>query len=155
MRLVVGVIIGAGLLCACGGAGGQENRQTQQTASANWATPTAPTSNEGTGGQAAVPQGPAPPVTREWLTGRWQVGGGQCASEETQFSFAADGRYSLGSEQGRWSLTGTALTIEITQAPDGHVTAGERHTSQIAAIDADTAELRKDDIPPVQLHRCR
>jgi hypothetical protein len=166
MRLVMGLGAGLVLLCACGSAGGQ-NQTTRQNAavpvagaganinsSANWATPTAPVSTE-TVAQPTAPTAGGPEVNATWLAGRWQVGSGPCGNAESQFSFQPDGRYALGSEQGRWSLAGTALTIEVTQAPDGHVTAGERHTSQLAAIDADTAELRKDDIPPVQLHRCR
>ena len=161
MRLMIGLGAGLALLCACGSAGGQQNQMAAArnnaaaSASANWATPTAPVSTETTTTATPVAPGSAPAVTAQWLAGRWQMGEGPCQSQETQFSFQPDGRYALGAEQGRWSLAGTALTIEVTQAPDGHVTAGERHTSQLAAIDADTAELRTDNIPPVQLHRCR
>jgi hypothetical protein len=143
------------LLCACGTAGGQQNQAAQPAPSANWATPAVPTSSA-TPETPTAPAANAPAVTSQWLAGRWQVGGGACTSEETQFSFQPNGQYALGSEHGRWTLTGTALTIEITQTPeDGGVAAGDRHTSQVAAIDANTAELRTEGIPPVRLQRCR
>ena len=104
---------------------------------------------------AAATPAPTGAVTPGWLAGRWQMGGGACSVQETQFTFQPDGRYSLGSEQGRWSLAGSNLTIEVTRAEDGGVTAGERHTSEIAMIGADEAELRTPDVPPVRLQRCR
>jgi hypothetical protein len=155
MRSVAAWVVGGTLLCACGTAGGQQNQAAQPSPSANWATPAVPTSSA-TPDTPAAPAANAPPVTAQWLAGRWQMGGGACQSAETQFSFQPDGRYALGEEHGRWTLAGTALTLEVTQAPeDGGVTAGERHTSQVAAINADTAELRTANIPPVRLQRCR
>ena len=133
------LICSAALAAGCGPAGGQD--------------PAAPAQQADTEAQNAAAQAPAA-VTAQWLAGRWQAGPGDCRAEETQFSFGADGRYALGAEQGRWSLEGSALTLEVTRAPDGGVTAGERHISEIAMIGQDEAELRRDGIPPVRLHRC-
>ena len=135
------LICSVALVGGCGSAGGQEQAAPP---------PPADTNSQ----DASATQTPAAAVTPQWLAGRWQAGSGDCGSEQTQFSFQPDGRYALGAEQGRWSLAGSALTLEITQAPDGGVVAGERHTSEIAMIGADEAELRNPGIPPVRLHRC-
>jgi hypothetical protein len=133
------LICSAALIGGCGSAGGQNQ-------------PVPPPSD--VNAQNASAGQPAAAVSSQWLTGRWQAGSSDCRAEETQFSFGADGRYALGAEQGRWSLNGSALTLEVTRAPDGGVTAGERHTSEVAMISADEAELRTANIPPVRLHRC-
>lgn len=137
------------LIGGCGASSGQNQSAAAAAQPGPAAEPAAAPPVGTSAAGAALPQ-----LTPQWLAGRWHTGGGTCGPGESFFDFAADGRYSLGPEQGRWTLAGSALTIEVTQAPDGGVTAGDRHTSELAVIGQDEAELRNPNVDPVRLLRC-
>lgn len=94
-------------------------------------------------------------LTPQWLTGRWQTGEGNCAAGDTFFTIGPDGRYAFMQEQGRWSLQGSALTIEVTEASDDSgTTPGSRHTTQVRPISPNEAEFRTEGSDPIRVFRC-
>jgi predicted 2-oxoglutarate/Fe(II)-dependent dioxygenase YbiX len=94
-------------------------------------------------------------LTPAWLAGRWQTGDGNCGAGDTFFTFHPDGRYTFMDEQGRWSLAGDALTIEVTEpSSDGGGKAGDRHTNQVRPIGPNEAEFRSQGADPIRVFRC-
>ncbi len=136
----------AALLAGCG-SGAANNR----TADANPAAP-AETSLDA---QPVREEHKALVLTQGWLAGRWQTGEGDCGAGDTFFTLSEDGRYVFMQEQGRWSLAGDRLTIEVTEAAgDGGVEAGERNTSRVKAIGPNEAEFASEHGEPIRVFRC-
>jgi len=118
-------------------------------------------------GTAAVTQnnnsfGTSPPTAQvatelspTWLAGRWQAGGGSCGAGDTFFVLEAGGRYAFAEEEGRWTLDGDRLTIEVTRASsDSGTEAGQRSTIVVRRLGADEAEFTPDSRTPVRVARC-
>lgn len=94
-------------------------------------------------------------LTPAWLAGRWQTDDGDCSAGDTFLTFAPDGGYSFMQETGRWSLSGNALTVEITEAaPDGGSQAGDRNTTEVRPIGPNEAEFRTAGQDPIRVYRC-
>ena len=94
-------------------------------------------------------------LTPQWLAGRWQTDDGDCSAGDTFFTFNPDGSYTFLAEEGRWSLEGDSLTIEITAAgPDGGKV-GDKNTVRVTPAGPNEAEFRSDDgQPPIRVFRC-
>jgi hypothetical protein len=95
-------------------------------------------------------------LTPQWLAGRWQTDDADCSAGDTFLTFGPDGSYSFMAEEGRWSLQGNALTIEITApAPDGGGKAGDKHTTEVTPIGPNEAEFRyAEGQAPTRVFRC-
>jgi hypothetical protein len=94
-------------------------------------------------------------VTQAWLAGRWKAGDGACGAGEAFFTLEADGRYALAEEQGRWTLNGDRLTIEVTRASsDSGTEAGQRNTTTVRRIGPDEAEFIPQGQTPIRVVRC-
>jgi hypothetical protein len=97
-------------------------------------------------------------LTPAWLAGRWQTDDGNCGGGDTFFSLSPDGGYSYMGDQGRWSLQGSTLTVELTQVMEeneqGGGKAGDRHATQVRPIGPNEAEFRGEDGTPVRMFRC-
>ena len=121
------------------------------TAQANTAAPAA----ESLKAQPVKEEHKSLALTPAWLAGRWQTGDGNCGAGDTFFSLSPDGSYAYMGEQGRWSLEGNALTIEVTEAgAEGGIKAGDRHTTQVAAIGPNEAEFKAETGETTRVFRC-
>lgn len=137
------ILLAASTVAACGSGPGANNAQGKTEA---------PSAN------AAVPATGPVELNAAWLAGRWQSeGAGDCGgASDSYLTFETDGRYTFMEEQGRWSLAGDRLTIEITNAaPDGEAKAGDRSTRQMRAVGPDEAEFTVIGQPPSRIYRCR
>ncbi len=94
-------------------------------------------------------------LTPAWLAGRWQDGEGNCGAGDTFFTLEPDGRYAFMEEQGRWTLQGNQLTIEVVQpSSDSGTKAGDRNTTEVRPIGPNEAEFRTAGQPPIRVYRC-
>ena len=140
------LLAGAAALAGCGSQAGGNNAQAESQ----------PSAGAGLTGQPVKEEHRSLALTPQWLAGRWQTDDGDCGAGDTFLTFAADGSYSFMEEAGRWSLQGSALTIEITTpAPDGGGQAGEKHTSQVKPIGPNEAEIQfGEGQAPSRVFRC-
>jgi hypothetical protein len=134
-------------LAACGSGASQDN-----SAQSNEAAPP----REALEAQPVKEEHKALALTPAWLAGRWQTGDGDCGAGDTFFSLSPDGRYTFMEEQGRWSLAGKVLTIQVTEAGgEAASKAGDRTTTQVAAIGPNEAEFRPQGLDdPIRVFRC-
>ncbi|HEX8366423.1 MAG TPA: hypothetical protein VF603_14170 [Allosphingosinicella sp.] len=139
------LLAGAAALAGCGSQAGGNNAQAGAQASPG----------AGLAGQPVREEHRSLALTPQWLAGRW-TDDGDCGAGDTFLTFAPDGTYGYMEEAGRWSLQGSALTIEITTpAPDGGGQAGEKNTSQVKPIGPNEAEiLYAEGQEPSRLFRC-
>ncbi len=94
-------------------------------------------------------------LTPAWLAGRWQTEGGACGAGDTFLRFDPNGSYAFMAEQGRWSLTGDRLSIEVTAAAEGEgPRPGDRHTTIVRPIGPNEAEFRTEGAEPIRVFRC-
>lgn len=143
MRALVGLLALTTLIgCGSGGTKNAAQPATPEPAANRAEAPAAP------GGSAEL--------SAAWLAGRWQAEGpDQCGAGDTKLNFEPDGRYAFMEEQGRWSLEGDRLTIEVTQASsDSGTGAGERNTSIVRAIGPNEAEFQSEGQPAIRVYRC-
>lgn len=139
-------VAAAALLAGCGTESGQDGAQQ-----GNAAAPV----NAALGAQPVKEEHRRLELTPAWLVGRWQTGGGDCGAGDTFFTFSDDGRYTFLEEQGRWSLAGDQLTIEVTEAgEEGGPLAGERTTTTVAIVGPNEAEFRAPDGAQTRVFRC-
>jgi hypothetical protein len=75
----------------------------------------------------------ASPITREWLVGYWAFGGCQTDYETALWP---DGTYTMSGGHGRWTLSGSTLTITREKGPDFEL-------MQVRLGDAGSSTLRK------------
>jgi hypothetical protein len=135
----------AAALGGCGSPGGGKEGQPAQ-----------PGAGPGLAAQPVREEHRSLALTPQWLAGRWQTDDGDCSAGDTFLTFGPDGTYSFMAEAGRWSLQGSALTIEITQpGPDSDSKPGDKHVSQVKPIGPNEAEIRFDEgQPPSRVFRC-
>ena len=78
-----------------------------------------------------------------------------CGAGDTYFDLQPNGRYSFMEEQGRWTLKGDRLTIEVTHASsDSGTEVGQRNTSRVRRLGANEAEWTREGGQPVRVTRC-
>jgi hypothetical protein len=140
------LLAGAAALAGCGSQAGGNNAQAEAQ----------PPPAAGLAGQPVKEEHRSLALTPQWLAGRWQTDDGDCGAGDTFLTFAPDGTYGFMEEAGRWTLQGSALTIEITTpATDGGGQAGEKHTSQVKPIGPNEAEIQfAEGQPPSRVFRC-
>lgn len=106
---------------------------------------------------ADAPAAASGTLTPAWMAGRWQAAdSGPCEAGDTYFTLEPDGRYAFMEEEGRWTLDGNRLTIEVTrESSDSHTAAGQRHSTVVTPKGADEAEWQTDGQPPIRMNRCK
>lgn len=136
MRTIGTAFLLAACLSACGSKGSE-----------------GPQANSGNAAAAA----PGSELSTAWLVGRWHAGeDGACAPGDTYFDLEPNGRYAFMEEQGRWSLEGNQLTIEVTQASsDSGIEAGQRSVTTVRRLGDNEAEFTREGGTPIRVTRCR
>lgn len=142
MRRIATILGMMAFVAGCGSGDARNTGQPEQPANASSGQPA-------NAGQAAVQLTPA------WLAGRWQAGEGGCAAGDIFFTLEPDGRYAFAEEQGRWTLDGDRLTIEVTRASsDSGTEAGQRATTIVRPLGPDEAEFVPEGQAPIRVVRC-
>jgi hypothetical protein len=137
-RLLI-LLIGAAALASCGSGTKQNEAATGPHAA-----------------QPAQAENASAELSSAWLAGRWQAGeAGACGAGDTYFDLQPNGRYSFMEEQGRWSLEGDRLTIEVTHASsDSGTEVGQRNTTRVKRLGDNEAEWTREGAQPLRVTRC-
>ena len=82
------------------------------------------------------------PITAEWLVGYWAYSG--LCDSDTETALWPDGSYTMADGRGRWSLTGSTLTMTLERRPSVEfmqVRLGDHGSSELRKIGPDEMQV--------------